>query len=58
MDASLAVAAEMGEKAKFIRSGALEIFMTPDECQWGKDLVQTMRGQGLTEEDVVYLTGD
>ena len=40
MDDSLAIAAEMGEKARFIRSGALELLMTPEECQYGKDVVK------------------
>ena len=58
MDVSLEIAANFGERIKFIRSGALDILMTPEECKWGKNLVNTLRRQGYTDEDVAYLSGD
>ena len=35
LDVSLDIAAEMGDTVKFVRSGAMDILMTPGECKWG-----------------------
>ena len=58
MDESLGIASEMGDKAKFIRSGELHLFSTPEECEWGKGVETSMHSSGFTSDDILYLTGD
>ena len=37
---SLKIAKKMGEDAKYVHSGCLEILMTKEECEWGRASVE------------------
>ena len=53
---SLEVAKKMGDDAKYVHSGSLEVLMTEAECQWGKALVEVQRGLGFGPDQIAYLT--
>ena len=46
----------MGEDAKFMKTGSIEVLTTEVQCEWARNFVQTQRSKGFGENQIRFLS--
>ena len=52
---SLNIAKEMGEDAKFVKQGSVELLKTDTECEWGRTTVKRQMKNGFNKDQIAYI---